>query len=165
MYNLSSEMVRGGTVCKSKAGLAEGGNAATLLTAAPNGVGIDYCIDGIFYHYTDRDDLVMDACVIQPDLYSCLYLVTLNTTSLTDTVDGLTIVKGIQRLTVDVTSGRYPLHWPQPSAVTECPIGGFRIDNDGVSFTSGTTDLAAVVAAGTVSYYDFYAIPTEPITS
>ena len=158
-------MVRGGTVCLSKAGLAEGTNANTLKTAAPNGAGIDYCIDGIMYHFTDRDNLVMTALAIQPDAYSCLYLVTMNATSLADTVNGLTIVKGTQRLTADVISGRYPLHWPQPSAVTECPIGGFRIDTDGVTFTCGTTDLAAVVAAGTVTYYDLFAVPTAPITS
>jgi len=165
MYNLDSEMVRGGTVCLSKAGLAEGTNANTLKTVAPNGAGVDYCIDGIMYHFTDRDNLVMTACALQTLLYSCLYLVTMNATSLADTVNGLTVVKGTQRLTADVTSGKHPLFWPQPTAVTECPIGGFRIDTTTVAFTSGTTDLAAIVAAGTVTYYDLFSIPTDPITS
>jgi len=159
-----SDLVRGGTCCLSKAGLAEGTNAATLVTAAPNGTGIDYCINAIMYTYTDRDNLVMDACAIQPLLYSCLYLVTLNATSLADTTSGLTIVKGIQRLTADITSGKHVLDWPVP-AENECPIGAFRIDTTTVTFTSGTTDLAAIVAAGTVTYYDLFAVPDTPITS
>ena len=164
MYNLDDQAVRGGNICLSKAGLAEGTNANTLKTAAPNGAGVDYCIDGVNYHYADRDNLVMDACVIQPLLYSCLYLVTLNITSLADTVNGLTITKGTQRLTADVSSGRYPLWWPLlPDG--ECPIGAFRIDTTTVTFTCGSTDLAAIVAAGTVTYYDLMSLPTSPITS
>ena len=85
MFNLSSEMVRGGTLCLTKAGLAEGTNANTLKTAAPNGAGTDYCIDGIIYTFTDRDNLVMTACAVQALLTSCLYLVTMNATSLADT--------------------------------------------------------------------------------
>ena len=46
MFNLS-ELVRGGTVCVTKAGLAEGTNTATLKMAAPNGLGVEYAIGGL----------------------------------------------------------------------------------------------------------------------
>jgi hypothetical protein len=156
-------MVRGGTLCLSKAGLVEGSSANKIQTAAPNGLAIDYCIDGILYYFTDVDDIDMDACVIQPELYSCLYLCTLNADSEGDTTAGMTITKGKQVLTADLTSGEVVLEWPQlPDG--ECPIGAFRIDTaSGYTFTSGSTDLSATGL--TETYYDLVAIPDAPMTS
>jgi len=158
MLNMS-ELARGGTKCHGKAGLAEGAGAHTLLILAADGTAfLNYSINGIAYVKADTDNIAMTALVVQPDLYSCLYLVTLNAGG------DLAIVKGVQRLTADVTSGKNPLQWPVPAEDT-CPIGGFRIDTDGITFTSGTTDLAAVAAAGTVTYYDFARVPDTPIVS
>ena len=165
MINASSEMIRGGTVCLSQAGLAEGSASATVAIAALNGAGVDYCIDGIMYHYADEASLLLTACTVQPLLYSCLYLLTLNATSEADGTSGGTLTKGTQRLTADITSGKYVLEWPQPPATTECPVGAFRIDTTTVLYTSGTTDHAAIVAAGTVTYYDLFAVPDTPLTS
>jgi hypothetical protein len=161
MLNVSAEQLRGLTLCLSKAGLIEGTTANKLKTAAPNGATIDYCIDGITYYFTDVDDIDMDACLVQPDLYSCLYLCTLNATSEADTTAGMTITKGLQRLTADITSKKNVLEWPQPPA-DECPVAAFRIDTDGGTFTCGSTDLAAV---DTVTYYDLACIPDTPLTS
>ena len=57
---------RSGTLCLSKAGLAEGTNAATIKTAAPNGAGIDYAIEGILYHKADGDNVAMTVSLIAP---------------------------------------------------------------------------------------------------
>lgn len=155
--NLSSEQVRGGTICLGKAGLAEGTNAATLKTVAADGTTfINYAINGILYVKADTDNIAMTALAQQADLTSCLYLVTLTSAGV------LAITKGTERLTADVTSGKYVLEWPKPAADT-CPIGGFRIDNSAGTFTSGTTDLGAGTVTDT--YYDFFAVPDDPITS
>lgn len=166
MYNLSSEAVRGGTLCFSKAGLAEGTAAATIKIAAPNGAGVDYSIDGVMYHYADEVSLLLTANTVQALLTSCLYLLTLNSTSEADGTSGGTLVKGKEVLTADVTSGKRSLEWPQPSLVTECPIGAFRVDVTTILFTSGTTDIATITGGtGSVTYYDLFAIPDTPLTS
>jgi hypothetical protein len=154
--NLSGEMVRGGTVCMVKAGLGIGSTPAQLSIAAPNGAGVDYCINGYAYHLADDASVAMSAMAVQADLTSCLYLVLL------DSSGTLTTVKGEEELTADVTSNKNVLAWPQPTEDT-CPIGAFRVDNDGGTFTGGTTSLAAGTVTDT--YYDFFAIPDSPITS
>jgi len=158
--NLSSEMVRGGTVCLGKAGLVEGTNAHTLAIVAADGTAfINYAINGILYVKADTDNIAMTALAQQAELTSCLYLCTLNAGG------DLAITKGTERLTADVTAGKYVLEWPKPADDT-CPIGGFRVDLDeGYTFTCGTTDMAAVEANGTDTYYDFFAVPDTPITS
>jgi len=151
---------RGGNECMNNCGLQEGAGAATLKTVATNGTtDTEYTIDGQFYTYDDTDNIAMTALAIQADLYSCLYLVTVTS------AQAIAIKKGTQRLTADVTSGKYPLEWPEPSSDDVTAIGGFRIDNDGGTFTSGTTDLATVVGLGTVTYFDFNRIPAAPITA
>lgn len=154
MFNLS-ELVRGGTLCLSKAGLAEGTNANTIKIAAPNGAGVDFAINGLIYHKADTDNIAMTALAEQAALYSCLYLVEL------DTAGTLYIKKGTAVLTASV--GNSPLDWPEPTE-DRCAIGGFRIDTaSGYTFTSGTTDLGATGITDT--YYDFIAVPDTPIVS
>lgn len=155
MNNLSNG-VFGGTLCLSKAGLAEGTNANTIKTAAPNGAGIDFCIDGLMYHKADTDNIAMTALAAQADLTSCLYLVQITSGGT------VSIKKGTERLTADVANDEYLLEWPQPDA-SNCPIGGFKVVTSGGTFTSGTTDLSD--GAVTDTYYDFFAIPPAGLTA
>jgi hypothetical protein len=152
-----NELARGGTVCFSKAGLAEGTNDYTLLTAAPNGAGIDFAINGIFYHLADGDNIAMPACATQGLLTTCLYLVCLNSSGT------LSITKGREVLTADLTAGNAVLQFPGPPA-NECPIGYFRIACESTAtFTSGSTDLSA--ANITETYFDLFSVPVAPLTS
>ena len=95
--NLNDEAVRGGTLCLSKAGLAEGTNANTIKTAAPNGAGVDYVINGVLYHLTDADNIAMTALAQQAELTTCIYLVCVNAAG------DVSIVKGTEVTTADIT--------------------------------------------------------------
>jgi hypothetical protein len=140
-----------GTLCFSKAGLAEGTNANTIKLAAPNGAGVDYLIDGLFYHKADTDNIALTVCAPQADLTTCLYLVQLNTNG------DVSIVKGTDHPTHKLADGGSgSLAWPKPT-VGCCPIGAFKVVNVGGTFTTGTTDLGAATVTDT--YYDFPAIP------
>ena len=153
MLNLS-ELIRGGTLCLSKAGLHKG-TTSTIDIAAPNGAGVDFCIAGKLYHKADTDTIAVSACTIQPALYSCLYLVLL------DTGGNLTVVKGDQVLTADI--GIVSLTWPVVTALT-CPIGAFRIDNaSGYTFTAGTTAIGTTGV--TATFYDLLAVPDAPLVA
>jgi len=149
-------MVRGGTLCLSKAGLAIGGTAQKVKIAAPNGAGVDYCINGLAYHKADADDVFTLSGDNVDDGYSCIFLMCLNSSGTAS------IVQGTSVLTADITSGKNALRWPQPTANT-CAIGAVRVDTDGADFVPGTTALSA--AEVTDTYYDFFAVPDTPITS
>ena len=159
MLNASGQNLKGGTGCLNKAGLGIGSTPAELSIAAPNGAGVDYMIDGYAYHLADDGTVVMTAMAVQAVSTSCLYLVML------DSSGTLSTVKGTERLTVDITSGKYPLEWPQVNAVTKAAIGAFRVDTDGsTTFTGATTDLDD--GGVTDTYYDFgIGVPDNPITS
>lgn len=149
------ELMRGGTLCVTQAGLkiSTGGSAEKVEIAASNGAGIDFAIDGIMYHLADADELAMTAADEQADLYTCLYLICLNSAGT------LSTVKGIAVLTTDLTAGSHTLKWPTPAADT-CPIGAVKIINSGAAFTAGTTALT-----GISTFYDLVAVPTSPLTS
>ncbi|WP_027854696.1 hypothetical protein [Marinobacterium litorale] len=155
MNNLSHEHF-GGTFCLSKAGLAEGTNSATIKTAAPNGAGIDYCIDGILYHKAEGDNIAMTALEQQADLTSCLYLVQINAAGT------ISLKKGTERLNAEIANDQYALEWPRPDA-GNCPIGGIKVVMDGGTFTSGTTDLSGTGVTDT--FYDFFAPPPQGLAS
>ena len=150
------ELARGGTICLSKAGLAEGTNAATIKTVAPNGAGIDYAINGILYHLADADNIAITAATAQADLTTCLYLVCL------DSSGTLSTVKGTEQVTANLTAGTHTLEWPTPTADT-CPIGAIKVVTSGATFTAATTDLGAGTVTDT--YYDLVAVPSAPLTS
>jgi hypothetical protein len=148
---------RGATECYSKAGLAEGTNAATIKTAAPNGAGTDYAINGLAYHHADTDNIAMNALAIQADLTTCLYLVQITSAGV------VSLKKGVEVLTADLAAGNKVLHWPLPDA-NNCPIGAIKVATSATTFTSGTTDLSA--AGVTATYYDFGGgMPDAPLTS
>jgi len=158
MINGSGEMIRGGTLCLSKAGLKIGNSdTKDVDIAAPNGAGVDFCINGINYHKADAADIAITAGDVVAALYSVILLVCL------DSSGTLSTVRGDEVLTADITSGKEPLTWPQPVDDT-CPIGAVRVDvATGYTFTPGTTDFDA--AGITDTYYDLFAVPDTPITS
>jgi len=152
-----SELVRGGTFCLSKAGMAEGTNDSTVKIVAPNGAGVDFCIDGILYHKADTDNIAPTSCAIQALGTSCLYIFTLTTGGVLDTI------KGVEVLAADLAAGKV-LHWPEP-AVDTCVIGGMKIATGATAFQVGVDDLTDDIGTGTVTYYDFFAVPDAPQTS
>lgn len=157
MWNFDDQAVRGGTVCLSKAGLAVGGTSTKARTNAPNGAGIDFAIDGIIYHLADADDnIVFTAATAIADLSSILYLICVTSANV------ITAVPGVAVLAADIASGKYALRWPAPTQDT-CPIGGIRVDTSGGTWTPATTALDAGTITDT--YYDFFAVPTDPITA
>lgn len=156
MLNLS-ELVRGGTVCLSKAGIKIGNSdAKDLDIAAPNGAGVDYAINGIAYHKADAADIAITAATAQAELTSCLYLVCLNSSGT------LSTVKGTEVTTADIGVTKV-LDWPSPAANT-CPIAAVRVDTaEGYTFTAGTTNFSATGITDT--YYDLFAVPDQPLRS
>ncbi|MBI4695582.1 MAG: hypothetical protein HY749_16315 [Gammaproteobacteria bacterium] len=148
---------RGGTRCLSKAGLAEGTNANTIKTAAPNGAGTDYAIYGYAYHKADTDNIAMNALAVQAVATKCLYCIQ------ADTGGTVTLVKGDEVLTADLSAGKTVLHWPLPAA-GQCALGFLKVETDAThTFTSGTTDLSA--AGITATFYDVMGIPTAGLQS
>lgn len=136
----------GRTACYSKAGLAEGTNAATIKIVAPNGAGIDFAIDGIGYHKADTDNIAVTAHAVQAVSTSCLYLVQI------DSAGAVSTKKGNEELTADLGVNK-SLQWPVPDD-DRCPIGGYKIALDAsTTFTNGTTDHGA--AGVTDTYFDF----------
>lgn len=148
----------GVTACFASAGLAEGTNANTIKIVAPNGAGIDYAIDGYGYHKADTDNIAMTALAAQAALTTCLYLIQIDS-------DGtVSLLKGTEELTADLTAGIKVVHWPEP-ADNKCPIGGFRVVlANAATFTSGTTDLSATDV--TATFFNFVGgLPLGPKTS
>ena len=157
MLNLN-EIVRGGTFCLSKAGLKIGnGDAKDVDIAAPNGAGVDFCINGVLYHLADGQDKPLTVHATQAALTTCIYLVCL------DSAGTLSSVKGEEVLTADLTAGTKVLQFPTPVADT-CPIGYVKVATAAATtFTTGTTELSA--AGITDTYVDLFAIPAAPLTS
>lgn len=148
---------RGGTLCLSKAGLAEGTNSATIKTVAPNGAGTDYAINGILYHKADTDNIAMNALAAQAVLTSCLYAIQI------DSSGNVTLKKGTEVLNADLDNGTAVLHWPLPDD-DRCVIGYMKIRcNNAATFTSGTTDLGASDVVDT--FYDVLVPPVAPLTA
>ena len=152
-----NDIPRGMTCCLSKAGLTEAGSTAgAIKAAAPNGAGIDYCINGIAYHKADFDDTAITAAAVQAELTSCLYLVCL------DSGGNVSTVKGTAVLTAAYNAGSAVLNWPEVPA-NKCPIGAIKVDTaSGYTFTANTTDLGGTGITDT--YYDFIGMPTAPLS-
>jgi hypothetical protein len=156
MYNIDQSL-RGGTCVLSKAGLAIGGTPAMARLNDPTGAGyVNFAINGLVYTIVDADDSITLTGDTQADLTTCLYLVCISTAG------ALTVVQGTPVLTADLAAGNVQLHWPQPT-VNTCPVGAIRVATSGATFIPGTTSLAAGTVTDT--YYDFFCIPTSPLTS
>ena len=153
-----SELVRGGTMCLSQAGIKlYASDKNDIEIAAPNGAGIDFAINGVLYHKADADGIEVSAA-IQAELTSCLYVFCI------DAAGAITTVKGTEVTTADVTSGKSVLTWPVPTVDT-CGFAAVRIDaaTAGVTFTLGTDDFDK--ANITATFYNLFAVPDTPITS
>jgi len=156
--NLNDEAVRGGTLCLSKAGLAEGTNDATIKIAADNGAGVDFAINGTLYHKADTDNIDPTACTEQALGTTCLYLITLTTAGVVDAI------KGTEVDSDDLASGKTPCEWPSPAEDT-CVIGALKIVAGTTAFQLGVDDLTDDIGTGSVTYYDLFSVPVDPITS
>uniref|UniRef100_A0A6M3XKQ9 Uncharacterized protein n=1 Tax=viral metagenome TaxID=1070528 RepID=A0A6M3XKQ9_9ZZZZ len=153
-----NDLVRGGTACFSKAGLAEGTNDHTIKTAAPNGAGVDFAINGLSYHKADTDNIAPTVCDEQALGTTCLYVVTLQT-------DGdVVVTKGNEVDNDDLSGGYAVLDWPTPPA-GECPVGAIKVAAGTTAFTVGVDDITDDVGTGTITFYDFFAVPAAPLTS
>lgn len=157
-FGADGKSMSGFTGCLSKAGVGIGSTADEISIAAPNGAGVDFCIDGIAYHLADDASVagVPGALGTQAADTKCLYLVQVD-------ADGtVTMKKGTEVLTTDVTNG-VALHWPDPDD-GNCPIGGVEVETVAVTFTVGTTNFSA--AGITDTYFDFaMGMPLAPRTS
>lgn len=145
------------TGCYSKAGLAEGTNATTIKTAAPNGAGIDYAINGIAYHKADTDNIAFTATAVQAVSTTCVYLVQI------DSSGNVSMKKGNEVATASLginDSAQVP--FPD---VDKCPIGYIVVATDAsTTFTGGTTDLGA--SGITDTYVDLMGgMPEKPVTA
>lgn len=144
LLNVSAaDLAAHGTVCLSKAGLAEGTNSGTIQIAAPNGAGIDYAIEGVLYHKADTDNISLTAGTEQADGTTAYYLICIDSSGTVSSVQG--------------TEGG---DLPEPTSGT-CPIGAIKVVTDGAAFTAGTTDLGAGTVTDT--YYDFMHMPRNGI--
>jgi len=156
----SHRIQNGFTGMLSKAGLQIGDGAKTGFgTAAPNGAGLEFGIDGLAYHKAEAaTDVPLTAAAVQGLLSTCLYLVCINSSGTYSTV------KGTEQLTADLTNGTKVLDWPTVPAGL-CPVGAVKVVTAGsATFTAGTTELDA--ASVTSTYYDFAAgMPTAPLAS
>lgn len=148
--------ISGLTAALSKAGLAEGTNAATIKTAAPNGAGVDYVIAGIAYHKADTDNIAMDALDVQADDTTCLYGVDINAAGT------VSMVKGTEVSSAALANGEVALQ-PPPQQAGKARLGLIKVATDGATFTCGTTDLGAGTVTDT--YYDTVGNLAGPITS
>jgi hypothetical protein len=143
------------TACLSKAGLAEGTNAATIAIAAPNGAGVDYAINGFAYHKADTDNIAMTALPAQAANTTCMYLIQINAAGT------VSLKKGDEIPSADLgVNGSVQCPIPDND---NCPLGMLKIVTGNVTFTSGTTDLSA--ANITDTFYDLATFPSRAIGS
>jgi hypothetical protein len=150
-----NELVRGGTICLSKAGLAISSNTAKAKILAPNGAGVDFAINGVLYHVAEAADLVVFTAATQAALTTCLYLVSI------DSANTITVTKGTEVLDTAIAAGAV-IRWPTPP-VNTCPIGAIKVSSGAGVFTAGTTALTGGTV--TVTYYDLLTVPVAPLTS
>ena len=148
---------RGGTFCLSNAGLAIGSTASQIAIAAPNGAGVDYCIKGLSYHKADAATAAITAAGTQAVLTTCLYVICLNAGGTVSSV------KGREVLNADLTAGTDVLEWPEVDEDV-CPIGALKVKcENAATFTANTTLHDATDV--TVTYYNLFTVPTEPLTA
>jgi len=158
MKNLNDDP-RGGTFCMSSAGLVIGDGAKTgPAIAAPNGAGIDFVIDGRFYHKADAATVLpLSAGTTVPVLSKCLFLMCVD-------VDGnVTSIQSNIELTTDLAAGNAKLEWPVPTEGL-CPFGAVKVQTtNAATFVPGTTALDA--GDITETYYNLFATPINGLTS
>lgn len=142
MHNMN-EISAHNTLNLGNAVLAEGTNAATIKTTAAT----DFMIGELLYSKAATDNIAVDACSVQADLTSCLYLITINASGTVKTTKG----------TEQKTGSGLPLLWPAVPA-NEAVLGAIKVATSGATFTAGTTDLGAGTVTDT--YYNYMALPS-----
>lgn len=150
-----NELARGGTVCLGNAAIIIDASAKADAEVTP--ATVDYAINGIAYTFTSGDgDVPLDGNTVTT-AYTVLFLVVLSTAG------AVTVVKGTEVLTANLTNGTAVLHWPT-ATINTCPIGAIKVANaSGAVFTGGTTLLDA--AGITTTCYNFFCVPAAPLTS
>lgn len=161
MYNLNQSLV-GVNANLIKAGLAIGttqGSTGTIKTTTTT----SYTIDSIYYSKSNTDNIAIVPAIaaqvnaIQAVLTTCLYLVQI------DSAGAVTVVKGKEVLTSDLTNGSKVLEWPQPTD-NRAVIGAYRVSlASTATYQFGVTALNA--SNVTTTYYDLVSIPSAPLTS
>lgn len=151
-----NELIRGGTLCLSKAGLAIGTTTTGISIAAPNGAGVDFAIKGVLYHKADAATAAITAAAAQAADTKCLYMICLNSSGTVSSV------KGTEVTTANYTAGNAELHFPEVDEDV-CVIGYFSMTTVAVTFTAGTTALTA--SGCTAAYVDLMAMPADPVNA
>jgi hypothetical protein len=150
-----NELVRGGTACLSSPGLGIAGTTTKMRTTAADGSGYhSFAINGQLYVQADADNTCVFTAATQAALTTCLYVCCITAGNV------ITIIKGTEVLTADLTAGKKALHWPAPTADT-CAFGAVKVVATAV-FTAGTTALGT---GNAVTYYNLFSVPAAPITS
>lgn len=144
----------GGTANFGKPIIAEGTAAATIKTTAAT----NYAINGLMYTKAITDNIAVTASASQAPLTTCLYVVGV------DAAGAVTVVKGTEQLTADLTSGNKVLQFPDGRSPLVCPLGYIKVVTaNATTFTAGTTDLSA--AGITATYQDVFQLPPAPLLS
>ena len=156
MSNNLSDGARGGTMTVTKGALAIGDGAKTGV-AVPTTV-IHYGIDGIGYATTAAaTNKPLTAGRVQAADTTCLYLI------MVDSSVAFTSVQGRETLNADLVALSDVVEWPEPSA-NKCCIGAVKIKTVAVTFTPGTTALAA--SGVTATYYNIVGgVPIKPLAA
>lgn len=146
-------IISGITAAFASLGLAEGTNANTIQFERAG----SFAIDGKGYHKAITDNIAMTAQDTQADGTVCAYLVQM------DSSGTVTVKKGEEVETGLYESGNAAVQYPEPDEDL-CPVGAVIVECDGVSFTSGTTDLGA--SGVTASFVDFLGgMPDRPYSA
>ena len=140
----------GGSLCLGRPGWAEGTNANTIQAAAA----FNFAIDGVVYAKSITDNIAMTPASSQANLTTCLYGIDI------DAAGAVTLVKGREVLTADITSGATKAPLPEGPSATKCRVGIMKIVNtSGAAFVVGTTDLG--VAGITDTFYNVAGQPAN----
>jgi len=148
-FNLNG--ARGGSMCMTAGGVAEGTNSATIQLA----VAIDFAIDGVISEKAITDNLAITAATEQAVSTKCCYLAYINAAGTVATLKG-------SEIAVSANADDF-VFWP------ECPdgfaaFGGFTIVTDAThTYTAGTTDNSATGI--TDVYFDMMQVPVEPLSA
>lgn len=152
----------GKTLCLSQGGVAVGSTATKVKSAASNGAGIDYAIDGLLYHKADTDDLwtLSGTALVGSTTntgQACIFGLLL------DTSGTATIVQGDIKNLSDVNGGNAVIPFPV-TPVSKCMVGAVLVaTNSDTTFTPGTTSLAA--SGVTDTYFNFIVPPNEGLNA
>ena len=142
----------------TKAGLGIGSTPAQVSTAAPDGTGINFAIDGLAYYKVDDATATITAATAQAADTTCAYLIQLDSSGTVSSVKGDEVANTL--VGTATASGQAAVQIPYP-AKDRCPIGAIIVTTTAVTFTAATTDLDA--SGVETDYLDFLGgMPSSP---